>query len=112
MKSGWSFLGVHTFETGDIMEEIWKNIEGYDNRYQVSNLANARKNLKELGYPNGKAAAKLLSKPVAAYDKNGNEIIRFESTCEAGRHGYNEGHVASCCRGERKTHKNLIWKYI
>ena len=24
---------------------------------------------------------------------------------------YNYGHVAECCRGERKTHKGSIWKY-
>ena len=30
---------------------------------------------------------------------------------ECERNGYNQGHVADCCRGERKTHKGFIWKY-
>lgn len=38
--------------------------------------------------------------------------ISFPSTQEAGRKGFSQGNVASCCRGERKTHKGYEWKYV
>ena len=53
----------------------------------------------------------LKSKSVIAIDKDGNVIYKFESTMEAGRKGFNQGHVAACCRGERRMHKGLRWYY-
>lgn len=50
-------------------------------------------------------------KRVGAY-KNGELVMVFPSTNEAGRQGYDQGNVAACCRGERKTHKGYIWKYL
>ena len=52
-----------------------------------------------------------LSKPVLQYDLEGNFIKEWKSTMECGRNGYQQGHIADCCRGERKTHKGFIWKY-
>lgn len=52
------------------------------------------------------------SKAVQALDKDGNVVMEFPSTMEAGRQGYNSSHVAACCRGERKTHKGFIWRFI
>lgn len=42
--------------------------------------------------------------------------LRFVSTQEAGRNGYNSGAVSSCCRGCYSTHKgnfykNLYWRF-
>ena len=51
------------------------------------------------------------SKPVLQYDLEGNFIREWESTMECGRNGYNQGHVAECCQGKRKTHKGFIWRY-
>lgn len=51
------------------------------------------------------------SKSVLQYDLEGNFIKEWKSTMECCRNGYNQGHVAECCRGERKTHKGFIWKY-
>lgn len=50
-------------------------------------------------------------KPVLQYDLQGNFIKEWESTVECGRNGYNQGHVAECCRGERNKHKNSKWYY-
>lgn len=50
-------------------------------------------------------------KKVYQYDLNGNLIKEWVSTKECGRNGYNQGHVAACCRGKRKTHKGFIWSY-
>ena len=53
------------------------------------------------------------SKPVEALDKvTGRVVYTFPSTCEAGRNGFNQGHVAACCRGELKSHKGFIWRYV
>lgn len=54
---------------------------------------------------------KTKSKQVGAF-KNGELIIVFPSTIEAGRQGFHQGNVAACCRGERKTHKGYEWRYI
>ena len=51
------------------------------------------------------------SKSVGAF-KDGELVMTFPSTAEAGRQGFNEGAVAACCRGERKTHKGYSWKYL
>ena len=51
------------------------------------------------------------SKLVYQYSKDGVLISVFNSTNEAKRQGFNQGHVASCCRGERKSHKGYIWSY-
>lgn len=51
------------------------------------------------------------SKSVLQYDLEGNFIKEWKSTMECGRNGFDHGHIADCCRGERKTHKGFIWKY-
>lgn len=58
------------------------------------------------------------SKPVEAskYEDFRTIELRFASTREAGRNGYDQGHVADCCRGCYSTHKgnfykNLYWRF-
>ena len=51
------------------------------------------------------------SKPVVQYDLEGNFIREWKSTAECGRNGFCSQHVSACCRGERKTHKDFIWRY-
>ena len=56
--------------------------------------------------------AKVKSKPVQGINpKTGKVVVEFPSTMEAGRNGFDQGNVAACCRGERKSHKSLIWRY-
>lgn len=50
-------------------------------------------------------------KQVYQYDLEGNLVRVWESTCECGRNGFNQGHVAECCRGEFKQHKGYRWSY-
>ena len=64
----------------------------------------------------GKAISKALtngklSKKTLQLSLDGELIREWESTAECGRNGYNEGHVAACCRGEEKSHKGFRWKY-
>ena len=54
---------------------------------------------------------KKISKQVGAF-KNGELVMTFQSTQEASRQGFCQTSVASCCRGERKTHKGYTWKYL
>ena len=38
-------------------------------------------------------------------------VIEFYSTREAGRNGFHQSTVGSCCRGKLKHHKGYTWKY-
>lgn len=52
------------------------------------------------------------SKPIEAVDPASGEIIySFHSSKEAGRNGFDGSHIISCCKGKRKTHKGLVWRY-
>ena len=51
------------------------------------------------------------SKKVYQYTLDGQFVREWVSTREAGRNGFNSGHIASCCKGKQKTHKDFIWKY-
>ena len=52
----------------------------------------------------------LRSKSVVAVDKDGVVVMEFPSTAEAGRNGFNRGHVAACCRGEYYGEGNRFFK--
>lgn len=56
-------------------------------------------------------SSKARSKQVGAF-KNCELVFTFSSTREAEIQGFKQGAVASCCRGERKTHKGYEWRYI
>ena len=51
------------------------------------------------------------SKKVLQFSKSGEFIREWPSTQECGRNGFDQGHVAACCRGELKTHKGFCWEY-
>ena len=56
------------------------------------------------------------SKQVGAY-KNGELVMTFLSTAEAGRQGFNQSAVAACCRNcysreGNNVYKGFVWKYI
>nr|UVX78857.1 MAG: zinc-binding loop region of homing endonuclease [Bacteriophage sp.] len=51
------------------------------------------------------------SKSVLQFTKDNEFIMEWLSTMECARNGFNQGSVAACCRGERKTHKGFIWRY-
>lgn len=63
---------------------------------------------KHLGYNNPK-----LSKPIGQYTLDGRLIKIWPSLSEAARQlGLRTGSLTRACRGERKTYKGFIWKYI
>ena len=52
------------------------------------------------------------SKPVVGIDPDtGKVVVEFPSTREAGRNGYDQGHVSKCCNGKKKTSYGFIWRY-
>lgn len=51
-----------------------------------------------------------LSEEVVQMDVDGNETRRFPSASDAGRAGFDQSNVSSCCRGVRKTHGGFRWK--
>ena len=53
------------------------------------------------------------SKRVDQIDMVSGEVIhQWASTQECGRNGFDQRNVAKCARGERKTHKGYVWKYL
>ena len=56
------------------------------------------------------------SKAVGAF-KDGELVIKFPSTREAGRQGFHQGNVAACCRNcfnreGNNVYKGYTWKYL
>ena len=52
-----------------------------------------------------------LSKRVLQLSLSGDFIKEWPSTMECARNGFSHGHVAECCRGERKSYKGFRWMY-
>ena len=50
-------------------------------------------------------------KPILQYTLDGVFVREWKSIAEAGRNGFNQGHITDCCRGVRQTHKGFIFKY-
>ena len=53
----------------------------------------------------------IFSKKVYQYTLDGEFVREWPSTKECGRNGYNQGHVAACCRGVQNKHKGFVWSY-
>ncbi len=86
-----------------------KNEHKTDNR--VSNLEwlTAKENS---NYGTGRARANLAeSKPVLQISLDGRLIRRWPSAQCAGRNGYNQGNICSCCNGKRKTTGGFRWEF-
>ena len=49
---------------------------------------------------------------IAQIDKDTDKILNLKYNMEYDRLEFNQGHISSCCRGKRKTHKGYTWKYI
>ena len=55
--------------------------------------------------------AKSQSKPIYGINIKTNERIEFPSTMEAGRSGFDQGHIVNCLKGRGKSHKGYRWFY-
>ena len=52
-----------------------------------------------------------LSKRVLQLSLDGDFIKEWPSTNECSRNGFNQGHVAACCRGKKPQYKGFKWMY-
>ena len=90
-------------EDGSVNEERttieWVTYEE-NNNYATRNERAGKTNT------NGKCSKKVLQLSLT-----GDLIREWPSTAECGRNGFNQGHVADCCRGERKSHKGFRFIY-
>jgi len=50
-------------------------------------------------------------KPVIGTHIKTGERIRFKSTMEAGRNGFNQGKISACCLKKRHMHHDYIWNF-
>lgn len=51
-------------------------------------------------------------KPVVGYDPlTSKEVVFFKSINEGGKSGYEASCICDCCKGKRKTHRKLAWRY-
>lgn len=98
---------------GEIPEGLQCNHVDEDkenNRVDNLNLMSSKEN-NNWGTRNARVAA-AKSKPVEAVDKvTGRVIFTFPSAKEAERQGFHRGNISECCKGERKTHHGLHWRY-
>lgn len=51
-------------------------------------------------------------KQVYQYTLDGELVAIWKSTLECASNGFNQGHVAACCRGAEKKHKGYKWSYV
>lgn len=88
------------------MEEIWKDIEGYEGIYQISNQGR----VKSLG--NSKSRKEKILKPVFQFDRQGNFIKEYPSLMEIQRqNGFKMSSISKCCKNKLKQAYGYVWKY-
>ena len=88
------------------MEEIWKDVFGFEGSYEVSNLGRIRSIARQthINNPN-------LSSPVVCL-KDGNIIAEYPSMWEAQRQtGAMQQNIMKCCQGKRHTAGGYGWRY-
>lgn len=67
------------------------------------NINHANRNVK---------AADTQSVAIKGTSVNGNEVILFKSSMEAGRKGFIQSSISLCCSGKQKYHKGFYWEKI
>ena len=76
-------------------------------------LLNGRLKRTETWLANLHKSLEKYSKAVIGYEpKTGEMVVVFKSIQECGRCGFDASCVCDCCKGKRKTHKGLAWKYF
>ena len=85
------------------MEEIWKDVVGYEGLYEVSNFGNVRSLFRY---------KKQLKWDVANNRYAGEFIKEWPSAKDATTElGYESNHICECCKNKRKTSNGFRWKY-
>ena len=71
----------------------------------LSDKENSEEQMNRNGVPTSKKRIKGIN------IKDGSVLI-FDSIHQATELGFNSGHLVSCCKGRRKSHKGYRWEYI
>lgn len=141
-KDGWGYFQVTLFKDGKrkrfkvhrlVASAFIPNPEGFEqvNHRDENKINNCISNIEwcsakynvNFGTRNKRAAASMTNHPArskaveASRFSDFREIcLRFASTAEAERNGYNSGAVSKCCRGcfnreGNNKYKNLYWRF-
>jgi NUMOD4 motif len=100
----------HKHQDGDKTRNNFENLEW------VTKSDNAIHSITVLGNPSPPSMIGRLgklsnsAKPIIQM-KDGKIINKWDSGMDASRAGFNFGHISSCCRHERKSHKGFQWKF-
>lgn len=98
--------------------EIWKDIKGYKDIYQVSNMGRVKSICRMTNCNNpitksrykGRISAK--QKPVKCFSLNGKFIEEFDNiTIAAYKTKSHRENISKCCKGIYNKTNNLIFKY-
>lgn len=124
-KNGYLYVNLsrngkgRNFYIHRLVLEVWGD-GNPENKPQVNHLDENKDNneVYNLSWATAKENAnfgtrnKRLSKAVLAIDpKTGQVVKEFASAKEAGRNGFLSRNISSCCRGEKKRHRGLIWRF-
>lgn len=101
------------------MEEIWREIDGYNGLYEISNLGNIKSKKRKINnrYYGGKILVpiqrnKKISKKVNQYDINGNFIKNWESISSIYKNlKISRSNILNCCKGVYKQAGGFIWRF-
>jgi|SRR5699024_2640083 len=67
-------------------------------------------------HPNTIKAIKRLGKKrrrrVKGINRETGDVVFYDSLLSAEKDGFDNGHISKCCKGQRKSHKGYIWKYV
>lgn len=103
-------FGIDNLGLGSQLENM--NFEKAKQRLSKSHKGKKSTMLgKHLSAETKKKISEAKKKAVGAY-KNGELVMKFESTMEVSKHGFHQGHVSSCCLGKQKVHKGYEWRYL
>lgn len=126
-KDRWGYLYVSLSKNGLeekrkihqlVAEAFIPNPYGYDDIHHI-NHDKTNNRIENLMWMNGNEHNAMhmkesLSKRIDQIDCITGEVLhQWESAMDAKRAlGYSQGHISDCARGEIKSYKNYVWKYV
>lgn len=101
----------------DRSNNVWTNLRWTDRKGNQNNPITKERlkvsNKRKMNNACREAARKKQSKRVLQYTTDGVFIREYNSSKEAAKEmGVDKTTIAACCRGETKTSKGFVWKYV